>query len=138
MWSLHERHPGKEECPMPDPVFLHQLDEIGARGCGNPFCTHDHLETVALVPRCHPGRGVRVDYAADRLDLPCGAVLRLRCRRCLGPVLEIALTARVALTPMCRHERACAVQYNAGQVTVLCQRCHAVQATADVAPYVPG
>jgi len=73
---------------MPDPVFLHQLDEIGSRGCGNPFCTHDHLETFALVPRCHPGRGVRVDYAADRPDLPCGAVLRVRGRRCLGPVRQ--------------------------------------------------
>jgi len=122
---------------MPDPVFLHQLDEIGSRGCGNPFCTHDHLETFALVPRCHPSRGVQVDYAADRPDLPCGAVLRVRCRRCLGPVLEIALTTRVPLTPTCRHGRALDVIYDAGQVTVRCQRCHAVQATADVAAYVP-
>jgi hypothetical protein len=122
---------------MPDPVFLHQLDEIGSRGCGNPFCTHDHRETCALVPRCHPRSGVRVDYAAVRPDLPCGAVLRLRCRRCLGPVLEIAVTARVALTPPCRHGRACDVQYRAGHVTVRCHRCHAVQGTAAVAPSVP-
>ena len=122
---------------MPDPVLLHQLDEIGSRGCGNPFCSHDHMDAFALVARCHPGRGLRVDYAADRPDLPCGAILWLRCRRCLGPVMEIALTTRVALTPTCRHERALDVQYNAGQVTVLCQRCHAVQATADVAAYVP-
>jgi hypothetical protein len=92
----------------PDPVFLHQLDEIGSRGCGKPFCTPDDLDASTVVPRCHPGRGLRVDYAADRPDLPCGAVLRLRCRRCLGPVMEIALTARVALTPTCRHEGASA------------------------------
>ena len=122
---------------MPAPVFLHQLDAIGSRGGENPFCTHDHLEAFALVAWCHPGRGLRVDYAADRPDLPCGAVLRPRCRRCLGPVMEIALTARVALTPTCRHERALDVQYNAGQVTVLCQRGHAVQARADMAAYVP-
>jgi hypothetical protein len=51
--------------------------------------------------------------------------------------MEIALTARVALTPTCRHERALDVQYNAGRVTIFCQRCHAVQGTADVAPDVP-
>jgi len=123
---------------MPDPVFLHQLDDLAHQGCSNPFCQHDHDDKgLVLTSRCHVGAGVRVEYAPDRPDLPCGAVLRLRCRRCTRPVIEIALQARVDLVPTCRHGRALDVDYQDGQVTVRCHRCDAPQATADVAPYVP-
>lgn len=122
---------------MRNPVFLHQLDELCNRGCGNPSCTHIHTDELYLIPLCHEGVGLRVDYAEARPDLPCGAVLWLRCRRCQAHVVAIALTAHVPLVPTCRHGRALDVRYQGGQVTVMCRRCSAPHGTADVAPYVP-
>jgi hypothetical protein len=102
----------------------------------NPFCTHAHTDALYLSALCHQGTGVRVDYAPDRPDLPCGAILRLRCRRCTAFVTQIALIERVTLTPTCRHGRALDVRYSQGQVTVMCRRCQAPQGTAAVAPYI--
>ena len=122
---------------MAEVRFLHYLDEMAARGCIDPLCTEDHLEEAYITSRCHPGAGVRVDYAADRPDLPCGAVFWLRCHRCQASVTQIALQERVTFTPTCRHGRGVDVRYAHGQVTVECRRCHAPQGTAEVAPYVP-
>ena len=122
---------------MPDPVFLHEMDQLLDRGCGNPLCQHSHTDEIFLNPLCHEGTGLRVDDAPDRPDLPCGAVLRLRCRRCAKLAVEIALRERVPLTPTCRHGRALDVLYQGGRVTVMRRRCQAPQGTADVAPYVP-
>ena len=122
---------------MPRPLFLHELDEMTSRGCDNSFCTHDHGAELFLTPLCHPEAGVYVEAMDDRLGLPCGAVLGLRCWKCLAPVVQVALTTRLALTPACRHGRALDVMYSEVNLTVSCRRCHAVSATVDVAPYVP-
>jgi len=34
---------------MPAPVFLPQMDEMFGHGCGNPFCTHDHVMPGTLM-----------------------------------------------------------------------------------------
>ena len=127
---------GKEET-MPGPLFLHQLDEATSRGCDTPFCTHDHGAELYLTPRCHPGVGVRVEYMDDLHGLPCGAVVGLRCWKCQTPVVYVALTMRLNVTPTCRHGRALDVMYSEGNLTVSCRRCYAVAATMAVAPYVP-
>jgi hypothetical protein len=127
---------GKEET-MPRPVFLHQLDEMTRRGCDTPFCTHEHGAELYLTPRCHPGVGVRVESMEHLHGLPCGAVVGLRCWKCQAPVVQVALKTRVDLIPGCQHGRALDVLYSAGTLTVSCRRCHAVQATGEVAPYVP-
>ena len=122
---------------MPRPLFLHQLDEMTSRGCDNPFCTHDHGEELFLTPVCHPGVGVRVEPMDDLHGLPCAAVVHLRCWRCQRPVVQVALTTRLELTPACRHGSALDVMYSEGNLTVSCRRCHAVQGMMDVAPYGP-
>ena len=122
---------------MRDPLFLHHLDAMSHRGCMNPHCDHTLTDALYVTSRCHEDTGLRVDYAPDRPDLSCGAVLRLRCRRCARLAVEIALRERVVLTPTCLHGRALDVLYQDGSVTVMCRRCQAPQGTADVAPYVP-
>ena len=79
---------------------------------------------------------MRVESTENLHGLPCGAVV-LRCWKCQAPVVEVALTTRVDLTPACRHGRALDVMYSEGNLTVSCRRCHAVSATLAVAPYVP-
>jgi hypothetical protein len=68
---------------------------------------------------------------------PCNAGVHLRCCKCQRPVVQVALTARLDLTPACWHGSALDVMYSEGHLTVSCRRCHAVYATGDVAPYVP-
>jgi len=121
---------------MPSVRFLHHLDELAARGCCDPGCPHEHLQEAYVTSRCHAGAGLRVDYAPNDPGLPCGAILRLRCRRCQAFVTQIALIERVTLTPTCRHGRALDVRYRQGQVTVMCRRCQAPHGTAAVAPYI--
>lgn len=122
---------------MPRPLFLHQLDEMTSRGCDTPFCTHEHGAELFLTPLCHPGVGVRVEDVDDLHGLPCRAAVGLRCWRCQRPVVQVALTTRLELTPACRHGSALDVMCSEGNLTVSCRRCHAVSATVDVAPYVP-
>jgi hypothetical protein len=122
---------------MSRPLFLHQLDEAVSRGCTTPGCTHDHGGDLFLTPRCHPGVGVRIETINDLHGLPCGGVVHLRCWKCQAPVVQVALTTRLDLTPTCRHGSALDVLYSEGNLTVSCRRCHAVQGTVDVAPYVP-
>ena len=122
---------------MPSPLFLHQLDEMTSRGCQHPFCTHDHDAGIFLTPVCHPGVGVRVEDIDTPHGLPCGTVVHLRCWKCQAPVVQVALTTRLDLTPACRHGSALDVMYSEGNLTVSCRRCHAVYTTVDVAPYVP-
>jgi len=128
---------GGKGSDMPRPVFLHQLDAMTSRGCDTPCCAHEHGAELYLTPRCHPGVGVRVEAMDDLPGRPCGAIVGLRCWKCQAPVVEVALTARVDLTPACRHGRALDVLYSEGNLTVSCRRCHAVAATMVVAPYVP-
>ena len=118
-------------------LFLHHIDEMAGRGCGTPFCTHDHSDGLFLTPRCHPGVGVRLEYVEAPQGPPCRAAVGLRCWKCHAPVAEVALTTGLELTPACRHGSALDVRYYAGNLTVSCRRCHTVQGTADVAPYVP-
>jgi len=118
-------------------LFLHQLDESTSRGCNTPGCSHDHSDGLFLTPLCHPGVGVRVEDVADLQGLPCCAAVGLRCWQCQRPVVQVALTTRLDLTPACRHGSALDVRYHEGNLTVSCRRCHTVQATVDVAPYVP-
>ena len=122
---------------MPSPLFLHQLDEAASRGCTIPGCTHEHGGELFLTPRCHPGVGVRIEAMDALVGLPCGAVVHLRCWKCQAPIVQVALTTHLALTPTCRHGSALDVLYSGGSLTVSCQRCHAVQGTVDVAPYGP-
>ena len=122
---------------MPSPLFLHQLDAMTSRGCDTPFCPHNHGAELYLTPRCHPGVGVRVEVMDDRHGLPCGAVVHLRCWKCQAPVVQVALTTCLDLTPACRHGSVLDVLYSEGNLTVSCRRCHAVYATVDVAPYGP-
>jgi hypothetical protein len=122
---------------MSRPLFLHQLDEAVSRGCDTPGCAHEHGAEIFLTPRCHPGAGVRLAYGDDLQGLPCGARVGLRCWKCLAPVVDVALTRRVDVTPACRHGRALDVLYREGNLEVSCRRCHAVAATMTVAPYVP-
>ena len=74
---------------------------------------------------------------ADLQGLPCCAAVGLRCWQCQRPVVQVALTTRLDLTPACRHGSALDVRYHEGNLTVSCRRCHTVQATGDVAPYIP-
>ena len=122
---------------MQSPLFLHQLDEMTSRGCQTPNSSHDHGAELFLTPLCHPGVGVRVEAMDALHGLPCGAVVHLRCWRCQRPVVQVALTTRLELTPACRHGSALDVMYSEGNRTVSCRRCHTVQATGDVAPYIP-
>jgi hypothetical protein len=122
---------------MSRPVFLHHLDEAVARGCQTPHCPHDHGSEIFLTPLCHPGVGVRIEHLDAWQGIPCAAVVGLRCWRCQRPVVQVALTTRLALTPACRHGRALDVMFSAGHLTVSCRRCHAVQGTGEVAPYGP-
>jgi hypothetical protein len=122
---------------MPLPLFLHQMDERVAHGCSTPFCSHDHGAELFLTPMCHPRVGVRVEVIDDLHGLPCDAVVHLRCWKCQATVVQVALTRRLELTPACRHGTALDVLYSEGNLTVSCRRCHAVQGTGDVAPYVP-
>jgi len=88
------------------PLFLHQMDDLAARGCQTPGCTHEaHAGGLYLNQRCHPGAGVRVQYADDAHPEPCAAVLVLHCQRCAADVCSIALIARPALVPACQHTR---------------------------------
>jgi hypothetical protein len=119
------------------PLFLHQLDDMTSRGCQTPHCPHDHGGELFLTPVCHPGVGVRVEVIDDLHGFPCNAVVHLRCWKCQRPVVQVALTARLDLTPACRHGSALDVMYSEGHLTVSCRRGHAVYATVDVAPYVP-
>jgi hypothetical protein len=64
-------------------------------------------------------------------------VVHLRCWKCQAPVVQVALTTCLELTPTCRHGSALDVMYSAGNLTVSCRRCHAVSATGEVAPYRP-
>jgi hypothetical protein len=122
---------------MSRPLFLHQLDEAVERGCQTPNCRHAHGREIFLTPLCHPGGGVRVEDLDDLHGLPWAAAVGLRCWRCHRPVAQVALTTRLARTPACRHGSALDVMYSAGKLTVSCRRCHTVQATVEVAPYVP-
>ena len=122
---------------MLTPLFLHQLDEATRGGCQTPHCAHDHGGELFLTPRCHPGVGVRVADIDDHQGLPCGGVVGLQCWKCQRPVVQVALTRPVVLTPTCWHRSALDVLYTEGQLTVSCRRCHAVAATLSVAPYVP-
>jgi hypothetical protein len=122
---------------MPHPLFLHQLDEATSRGFQTPSCSHDHGDTLFLTPACHPGVGVRVEAINDHQGLPCGAVVGLRCWKCQRPVVQVALTTPITLTPTCRHGSALDVLYTEGSLTVSCRRCHAVAATIPVAAYAP-
>ena len=122
---------------MARPVFLHHLDEAVERGCQTPHCPHDHGSEIFLTPRCHPGVGVRIEHLDALPGSPWAAVVGLRCWRCQRPVVQVALTTRLELTPACRHGSALDVRYREGTLTLSCRRCHAVQGTADVAPCVP-
>ena len=122
---------------MSRPLFLHHLDEAVERGCQTPNCPHDHGSEIFLTPLCHPGVGVRIEHMDEVHGIPCAAVVRLRCWRCQRPVVQVALTTRLELTPACRHGSALDVMYREGNLTLSCRRCHAVQGTAEVAPYVP-
>ena len=122
---------------MRDLMFLHHLDAMSHQGCQNPDCNHPLRNEVYLTALCHEGTGLYVDYTPHRSDLPCGAVLRLRCALCWAPVTQIALRERVEWTPTCQHSWALDVQYQGGCVTVMCRRCQAPQGTADVAAYAP-
>jgi hypothetical protein len=64
-------------------------------------------------------------------------VVGLRCWKCHAPVVAVALTTRVDLTPACWHRSALDVLYSEGTLTVSCRRCHAVQGVVRVAAYVP-
>jgi hypothetical protein len=119
------------------PLFLHQLDEAVNGGCQTPHCSHAHGGELFLTPRCHPGVGVRIESMEDLHGLPCGAVVGLRCWKCQAPVVEVALTTCLDLTPTCWHRSALDVLYRGGTLTVSCRRCHAGQGTVEVAPYVP-
>jgi hypothetical protein len=120
------------------PLFLHQMDDLAARGCQTPGCTHEaHAGGLYLNQRCHPGTGVRVQYADDAHPEPCAAVLVLHCQRCAADVCSIALSARPALVPACQHTRGLEVVYDEGTVTITCRACHAPYATIDVAVHGP-
>jgi hypothetical protein len=122
---------------MPSPLFLHQLDEAVDRGCQTPHCPHEHSGELFLTPVCHPGAGVRIEAVDDLHGLPGGAVVGLRCWKCQRPVVQVALATRPEFTPAYQHGSALDVLYSAGNLTVNCRRCHAVQGTVDVAPYGP-
>ena len=122
---------------MLTPLFLHHLDEALHRGCDTPGCAHDHSGALFLTPRCHPGVGVRVEQRDVPHGLPCGAAVSLRCWKCLAPVVQVALTTPLDLTPTCRHGHALDVLYSQGNVRVSCRRCHGVQGTGEVASYIP-
>jgi len=119
------------------PLFLHQLDQAVSGGCQTPHCSHDHGGELFLTPRCHPGVGVRLESMDNSHGLPCEAVVGLRCWKCQAPVVQVALTTRLTLTPACWHRSALDVLYSEGNLIVSCRRCHASQGTAEVAPYVP-
>jgi len=86
---------------------------------------------------CHPEVGVRLEALEVVQGCPCGAVVHLRCWKCQAPVVQVALTTRLNLTPACRHRSVLDVMYREGNLTVSCRRCHAVYATGEVASYVP-
>ncbi len=122
---------------MARPLFLPHLDEAVERGCQTPHCPHAHGSAIFLTPLCHPGVGVRIEHLDEWPGLPCAAVVGLRCWRGQRPVVQVALTTRLARTPVCRHGSALDVRYSAGNLTVSCRRCQAVQGTVAVAPYGP-
>ena len=122
---------------MSRPLFLHHLDEAVERGCQTPNCPHDHGSEICLTPLCHPGVGVRIEHLDERPELPCAAVVGLRCWRCQRPVVQVALTMRLELTPGCRQGSTLDGMYSEGNLTVSGRRCHAVLGTVAVAPYGP-
>ena len=126
-----------EETTMPDPVFLHQLDEIGSRGCGTPFCTHDHLDAFALVARCHPADGVRVGFTDEVGGFPCDAVMQICCWTCHTEIVQVALTTPVTGPDECGHNAAADVEYQRGMLTLRCWHCQHEWGTMAAAPYVP-
>src|SRR5438477_7352351 len=120
---------------MPSPLFLHQLDEAASRGCTIPGCTHEHGGELFLTPRCHPGVGVRIEAMDALVGLPCGAVVHLRCWKCQAPIVQVALTMPLTLTPACRHGSALYLLDNEGNLIFSCLAPHAVQGQVDAAPY---
>jgi hypothetical protein len=61
--------------------------DLNAMPCTNPRCPGCSDGLRHLHPKCHPGRGLDVEYASG--------VLTLRCHRCTATVTQIA----VALAP---------------------------------------
>ena len=123
---------------MPLPVGWHQREARVAQGCAHPLCAHDDGAALWLTPVCHPGVGVCVAVRGAPRGSPCGAVVLLRCWPCRALVVQVALTTPVIRTPTCRYGRALDVMDSAGNLTVRCRRCHAVQGAGAVAPYGPG
>lgn len=57
--------------------------ELDRRRCSNPACDHTAHDGLFLHGRCHPRRGVEVEYRAK--------VLHIRCKICKAKVVDVAV-----------------------------------------------
>jgi hypothetical protein len=69
------------------PLYAEDLDEILARGCSTPGCTHEHHHGLVLSPRCHPGAGQKVIGRA-------GGIVEVLCDECEKPIVTLQLASR--------------------------------------------
>jgi hypothetical protein len=59
-------------------------EDLDAAGCGNPLCTIYH-PVMVLAQTCHQAAGLNVVYSKRT------GTLGITCRRCNGPLAEIAV-----------------------------------------------
>lgn len=69
------------------PAYIEDLQEIIAKGCQTPGCTHKHTKLV-VVARCHPKAGI--DAIIDAVT----QTIVVRCRECNQNVAEIKIASR--------------------------------------------
>ncbi len=69
------------------PIYAEDLDELLAKGCSTPGCTHKNHHGLVLAGRCHPGAGQKV------VGRP-GGVVEVLCDRCERPIVTLQLASR--------------------------------------------
>jgi len=62
-----------------------QMEQMVAKGCSIPGCTHADHKELYLRQRCHPRAGLDVRYEKG------SGVLNILCRECKQPVLNVAV-----------------------------------------------
>lgn len=76
-------------CPEDQLVYLEDVYDALAQGCGHPGCTYDH-STLYLTPLCHPGARVKVSITRGQ------TYFTVACAECEAIIAQIQVASRIS------------------------------------------